>query len=128
MKTILVDAIDCFVSAEGEIFNEMYDLLETYPHRKVILTGANDEQFATFGLDKMPYEVFTLKHDPEKTDPHYFELMMDHFAFSVADLVYFEHNPQAVESARAAGLNVYFYDNEKKDIAELKKFLDTNLA
>ena len=29
-----------------------------------------------FGLDKMPYEVFTLKHNPEKTDPRYYETML----------------------------------------------------
>ena len=69
MKTILVDAVSCFVSEEGEIFKEMYELLETYPNKKIILTGANDEQFKEFGLDKMSYEVFTLKHNPEKTDP-----------------------------------------------------------
>lgn len=65
MKTILVDAIDAFVIEEGgefKIFKKMQDLLETFPNRKIILTGANDEQFKEFGLDKMPWEVFTLKH------------------------------------------------------------------
>ena len=57
MKTILVDAVDAFV-IEGEgIFKQMHDLLETYPNRKIILTGANDEQFVKFGLDQMPYEA-----------------------------------------------------------------------
>jgi len=48
MKTILVDAVDAFVIENGngfEIFPEMHDLLETYPNRKIILTGANDEQY-----------------------------------------------------------------------------------
>ncbi len=49
MKTILVDAVFCFVSEEGQIFKEMHELLETYPNRKVVLTGANDEQFKKFG-------------------------------------------------------------------------------
>ena len=71
MKTIFVDAVDCFVSDTGEIYREMNELLETYPNKKIILTGANDEQFKKFGLNKMPYEVFSLKHDPEKTDPSY---------------------------------------------------------
>lgn len=73
MKTILVDAVDAFVIEGKGVFTEMYDLLETYPNRKIILTGANDEQFKEFGLDTMPYEVFTLKHNPEKTDPKYYE-------------------------------------------------------
>ncbi len=72
MKIILVDAVDAFVIESEGIFKEMHDLLETFPNRKIILTGANDEQFKEFGLDKMPYEVFTLKHNPEKTNPKYF--------------------------------------------------------
>ena len=72
MKTILVDAVDTFViESKGtfKIFKPMHDLLENFPNKKIILSGANDEQFKKFGLDKMPYEVFTLKHNPEKTDP-----------------------------------------------------------
>ena len=82
MKTILVDAIDCFIIEKEktfQIFKEMHDLLETFQNRKIILTGANEEQFKKFGLDNMPYEVFTLKHDPEKTDPKYFEILLQKF-------------------------------------------------
>jgi hypothetical protein len=43
MKTILVDAIYTFVSDEGEMDEEMFKLLETYPNRKILLTGGNDE-------------------------------------------------------------------------------------
>jgi hypothetical protein len=79
MKTILVDAVYCIVSPEGEILEDLYKLLETYTNKKIILTGADDEQFIKFGLDKMPYEVFTLKHNPEKTDPLYYTKMLDYF-------------------------------------------------
>ncbi len=126
MKTILVDAVDCFVSEEGQIFVEMNDLLETYPNKKIILTGANDEQSKMFGLDKMPYEVFTLKHSPEKTDPKYYEIMLSHFNLTKEEVIYFEHNPEAVKSAQSAGIETYFYDNDLKDLGELKKFLDAN--
>jgi len=130
MKTILVDAVDGFViESEGDfkIFKEMHDLLETFPNRKIILTGANDEQFKKFGLDSMPYEVFTLKHDPEKTDPKYYEKMLEHFGLSKDDVVYFEHNPEAVKSAESAGIKSYYYDPEKKDLEALKNFLTENL-
>lgn len=128
MKTILVDAVYCFVSPEGEIFADMYNLLESYPNRKIILTGADNEQFKKFGLDKMPYEVFTLKHNPEKTDSKYYEVLLDHFKLDKSDAVYFEHNPAAVESAQVVGINSYFYDNDKKDISALKDFLDSSLV
>lgn len=127
MKTILVDAVDCFVSDAGVIFQEMYDLLETHPNKKIILTGANDEQFKKFGLDKMPYEVFTLKHNPEKTDPKYFQILLERYELNANDVIYFEHNPKAVESAQSVGITSYFYDNEKKALAGLKNFLDSNI-
>lgn len=112
---------------KGEIFEEMYSLLETYPNRKIILTGANDEQFKKFGLDKMPYKVFTLKHDPEKTDPSYFEKMLDHFGLSKDEVVYFEHNPSATESAKSVGIMSYFYDHAQRDLKALRMFLDESL-
>jgi len=129
MKTILVDAVDGFVieTEKGfEVFKKMYDLLETFPNRKIILTGANDEQYKEFGLDKMPYEVFTLKHNPEKTDPKYFETMLQHFGLKNSEVIYFEHNPEAVKSAESVGINSYYYNPEKKDLEALRKFLTEN--
>ncbi len=130
MRTILVDAVNAFViEDEGtfKIFKEMHDLLESFSNRKIILTGANDEQFKKFGLDKMPHDVFTLKHDPEKTDSKYYETMLKHFSLSKDDVVYFEHNPGAVKSARSVGIKTYHYDSDKKDLKALKDFLLENL-
>ena len=128
MKTILVDAVHCLVSAEGQIFEEMRLLLETYPNKKIILTGANDEEFKKFKLDQMPYEVFTLKHNPEKSDPKYYETLLKHFELDKDEVVYFEHNPKAVESARLFNINSYYYNNDEKDLDSLKEFLDKNLV
>lgn len=127
MKTILVDAVFCFVSEKGEVFDDMYNLLENYPNKKIILTGANDEQFKKFGLDKMPYEVFTLKHTPEKTSPEYYEKMLSHFGLINDSVIYFEHAEEAVKSSESLGIKTYYYDNDKKDLTDLKKFLDDNL-
>lgn len=130
MKTILVDAVEGLV-VQGEagfhVFEEMHQLLETFPNKKIILTGANDEQFQTFGLDKAPYEVFTLKHNPEKTDPKYYETMLEKFGLGKEDVVYFEHNENAVKSAQSVGIKTYHYDPEKKDLLALKNFLTKNL-
>lgn len=126
MKTILVDAVDCFVSSTGEIFAEMHELLETYPNKKLIVTNANDEQLLKFGLDHMPYEVFTLKHDPEKTDPAYFTRLLQQFGLTASDVLYFEHNPEAVASAQSIGITAYHYDHEKRDLDSLGQFLSKN--
>ncbi len=129
MKTILVDAVDAFVlELEGsfKIFKGMHDLLESFPNKKIILTGANDDQFKEFGLVKMPYEVFTLKHNPEKTNPKYYETLLTQFGLTKENVVYFEHNPEAVKSAQSVGINTYYYDPEKKDLEALRTFLAEN--
>jgi FMN phosphatase YigB (HAD superfamily) len=131
MKTILVDAVGAFVieTKEGafEIFEGMQQMLDEFSNKKIILTGANEEQFKKFGLDKMPYEVFTLKHDPEKTDPEYYKKMLEHFNLKVEDVVYFEHNREAVGIAQSVGINSYYYDEDTKDLESLKGFLDKNI-
>jgi HAD superfamily hydrolase (TIGR01509 family) len=127
MKTILVDAIDGLILEDGTIFEEMHQLLEKYPNPKLVLTGANDEQFKEFNLDQSPYEVFTLKHNPEKTDPKYFEIMLDKYNLKPEEVVYFEHNKEAAENAKTVGINTMLYDSTKRDLIELKNFLDSNL-
>lgn len=124
MKTILVDAIHCFVSPQGVINSDMHVLLETYNNKKIILTGADDVQFKNFGLDKMPYEVFTLKHDPEKTNPEYFHKLLLHFNLKAEDVIYFEHDQSAVASAQSVGIKTHHYDSEKKDLRALEDFLN----
>ena len=127
MKTILIDAINAFVDKETGIFKEMYELLEKYSNPKIILTGANKEQMEKFGLDKMPYEVFTLEHNPEKTNPQYYETMLNNFGLEAKDVIYFEHDKISVKSAQAVGINTYHYDKKEKDLIALKDFIDQNL-
>ena len=52
MKTILVDAVNAFVmeTENGfEIFESMQKMLDEFPNTKIILTGANNEQFSING-------------------------------------------------------------------------------
>ena len=126
MKTILVDAVGTFV-VDGKINEDLHKLLETYPNKKVILTNANDEQLVTFGLTNMPYEMFTLKHNPDKVDPKYFETFLKRYNLDKSDVIYFEHSQEAVDSAKSLGIVAHFYDADKKDLVALKEFLDTNL-
>lgn len=130
MKTILVDGAYCFtIEKDGkfEIFQDMYNLLETYPNKKIILTGANAEQREKFNLNNVPYPLFTLEHNPEKTDPKYFEILLKKYNLENKDVVYFEHNPESIKGAKLAGIDTYFYDNDKKNLVGLKKFLDDSL-
>lgn len=127
MKTILIDAVNTFVIKGKGVFEAMYKMLERYQNKKIILTGANDEQMETFGLKKIPYKVFTLKHNPEKTDPKYYEIMLKYLNLDAQDVIYFEHDENAVKSARSVGITTHHYNKNKKDLVTLKKFIDENL-
>ncbi len=126
MKTILVDAVNTFV-VDGKINDKMHDLLETYPNKKIILTNANDEQIKEFGLENLPFEMFTLKHNPDKVDSKYFNIMFEQLGLNSEEVIYFEHNEESIKSAESIGIKTYHYDKDKKDINGLKQFLDTNL-
>ena len=127
MKTILVDGISGLILKDGTLQQEMYELLEQYPNPKLVLTGANDEQWRQFNLDISPYEVFTLKHNPEKTDPEYFKILLDKYHLKAEDVVCFEHSREAADTARSLGIKTYFYDHTKQDIPALREFIDANL-
>ena len=128
MKTILVDAVDTFV-IEGEgVHKPMFDLLEQYPNRKIILTNADDAQIVQFGLIDLPYELFTMKHTPDKTEPAYFQEMLKHFGLETDEVIYFEHNPMAVKSAESLGIISYHYDAKTKDMINLKNFIDSCIS
>lgn len=129
-KVILVDAVHTLVVEDEKgfsVFDEMRTLLETFPNRKIVLTGANDEQYRVFGLQNVPYEVFTLKHNPEKTDPEYYQKLLQSFDLKPEQVVYFEHDRQAVQSAESVGIVSYWYDSEKKDLKSLENFLEQHL-
>jgi FMN phosphatase YigB (HAD superfamily) len=127
MKTILIDAVNTFV-VNGEIFREMYELLEKYPNNKIILTNADDTQIESFGLVNLPYELFTLKHNPNKTDPAYFLKMFESLRLTKESVLYFEHNIEAVKSAQSVGIMTYHYQKDEKGLIALQKFLDENLS
>lgn len=122
MKTILVDAWNTFVTQDG-VFVDMQNMLDEFANTKIILTNANDEQLVQLGIVHMPYEVFTLKHNPDKVDPTYYTTMLQHFNLATDDVVYFEHNTDAVKSARSVGIQTYHYDKDVKDFGALKDFL-----
>jgi HAD superfamily hydrolase (TIGR01509 family) len=131
MKTILADAVNTtIIETPEETFfknKELFDLLATYPNNKIIVTNANDEQMVGFGLTDVPYPVFTMKHNPDKPDPLYFKTLLEKYSFEPSDVIYFEHNPKAVESARSVGITAYHYNKDTRDLVALKEFLDKNL-
>ena len=112
MKTILVDIAHTFFIYNHGIFKEMYDLLEEYPNKKILVTNAGSKKMMEKGIIDLPYEVFTLENDPSKSESEYFIKLLDHYQLKPEDVVYFDHIPECVESAKKVGIKSYFYDVE----------------
>ncbi|MBU6430944.1 MAG: hypothetical protein KGJ58_02045 [Patescibacteria group bacterium] len=53
--------------------------------------------------------------------------MLAYFNLSKENILYFEHNEDAVKSAISVGIKTYYYDKDKKDLENLKFFLDNNI-
>ncbi len=126
MKTILVDAVDCFVSETGEINKQMHEMLESFDNPKIIVTNAPDEMISEFGLDKVPYPVYSLKKNPMKTDPEYFKKFLEDNNIESEDVVYFEHNIEAVKSAESVGIKTYHFDHVVNDVEGVGRFIENN--
>jgi HAD superfamily hydrolase (TIGR01509 family) len=126
-KTILVDAWNSFVIESG-INIDMLALLNRFDNPKIIATNANASEMVKFGIVDMPYHVFTLEHNPNKPDPSYYRQLLEHFNLDSSEVVYFEHNPEAVESARSVGIDTHYYDKDVRDLAALEAFLVDKLT
>jgi HAD superfamily hydrolase (TIGR01509 family) len=128
MKTILVDAVGGIIKLEnGSIFRKFEELLDSYSNKKIVLTNAKKEKFKQYSLDKLSYDVFTLEHRIEKTDPEYYKNLLTSYGLNVENVIYIEHNADAVRSAESVGIKTYFYDHTKQDLEALKEFLDSNI-
>lgn len=126
MKTILVDAWNTFVTETG-VNHEMYELLETFPNPKIILTNANPDEQIRLGIVDMPYPVFSCNHNPDKINPLYYQKLLEKYEFQPEDVIYFEHNLAHVESAKSIRIKTYHYDKDAQDTSSLKKYLQDNL-
>jgi len=125
MKTILVDAWNTFVK-NNTIDSDIYKILESYENQKIILTNANNKELINLGIVNMPYKVFSLSHNPNKNDKLYFIKLIEKYDLIISDLVYIEHNKEAVKSAISLGIKTYHY-KPQESTDELSQFLLKNM-
>lgn len=125
VKYILVDAWNTLVTETG-INTRLVSLLDRFETPKIIVTNANEEEKVKFGIVNMPYPVFSLAHQPNKTDPLYFKKLLSHLSVKAEEVVYFEHHPQACESAISIGIQTH-WQAKGADLQTLEHFLSQHL-
>ena len=74
----------------------------------------------------MPYDVFSLSHNPNKDDSLYFKLLIEKYNLSNTNLIYIEHNYEAVQSAMSIGIKTHHY-NPKDSNDKVYQFLLKNI-
>jgi len=127
MKTIIIDAVHCLYDQKGSINQALFNLLEQFPNQKIIATNADDQQMSLFGLDNAPYPVFTLKHNPNKPNPLYFQTFMEQYLLSPKELLYIEHDLEAVHSAEKNKIMSFLYTDSNQHLVDIEQFLTSNL-
>ena len=126
MKTILIDAWNTLFTESG-IDEEIKRILDSFENKKIVLTNADDEQIVKFGIDKSPYEVFSLKHNPNKIDENYYKIFLEKYNLSSGDVIYIEHNFDAIKSAEKNNILSYHFDKGVRDLKKMREFLESNL-
>jgi len=125
MKIILIDAWNTLIKNK-KLDIDLYNLLEKFENRKIILTNANNKELINYGIVEMPYDVFSLSHNPNKDDSLYFKLLIEKHNLSNTNLIYIEHNYEAVQSAMSIGINTHHY-NPKDSNDKVYQFLLKNI-
>jgi flavin reductase (DIM6/NTAB) family NADH-FMN oxidoreductase RutF len=119
-KVLLVDAVGCLVNLKGNINHKIKNLIQKFDNKKIVLTNADDREREIF-LKKISYEIFTLKHKPNKSDPKYYKKFLSKFRLKPYQVVYIEHDLKAVKSAKNNGIITHHFDG---DIKKLQAFLN----
>ena len=55
-------------------------------------------------------------------------ILLKHFDLVINDVVYIEHNLEALRSAESLKIKVFHYDKDLKDINKLNQFLKINIS
>ena len=130
MKTLLIDAVNTFIIKGEWIDQNIYQIIQQYPDiQNIIVTNADYQQDNLFGLCDMPYPVFTGKKNPHKSDPSYYQLLYKTHNLNPQDIIYIEHNIDAIKSAQQNGINkTYHFDPLQKNYDKLDQFLKNHLT
>jgi flavin reductase (DIM6/NTAB) family NADH-FMN oxidoreductase RutF len=125
MKKILaIDAVGCLVNLRGKINYKIKKLVHKFKNRKVVLTNASDSEKKIF-LKNISYQIFSLKHKPNKSNPKYFKKFLSKYKLKPEQIIYIEHDIKAVKSAQSIGIVAHHFNG---DLKNLENFLNLFLG
>jgi leucyl-tRNA synthetase len=128
-QTILVDAINTlFIKQEdGLVLNtELADYLNYLDAQKIIVTNAKDEILTKLEelIKDYSWKIFSLKFNPEKTSPEFYQIAIKELNLDVTNTIYFDHLPANLEAAKYNNINCFQYLNNKQAIELVNDFIN----
>jgi FMN phosphatase YigB (HAD superfamily) len=125
-KTLLIDAIGCLINSDFTINLELLQFLQSRNESLVLITNAKDENLLKIKslLIGENIQIFTKEFNPIKTDPKYFEILLNELNLKSQDCFYIDHDKTNLESAKANHIDGVLFKDNSEVILELKTFLD----
>ena len=116
----LVDAINCLISRNGKINEEVANFLEKQHRRIIVVTNTKDDNIKN-NLKKHGFEIFNEENIPPKKEPSYFKKLLNKKNLYPENVFYFDHKKENLGSAMKAGItHLCLWDG---DLDNVKKSL-----
>ena len=126
IKAILVDAISCLFDEKRKINKKLLEMLLSYNLQLIIVTNVDLKDIINkpiIDIIGQNISVFTIKNNPNKTNPQYFKELLREYNLNPNEIIYFDHSKENINSAEKIGINSELY----KNLNQIKKFIDENL-
>jgi len=125
IKAILVDAMYCLFDKDRNLNKELFSMLNNYPTKLIIVTNADlndtkNKPLTEFISDNI--DIYTLKNNPDKSNPEYFEKLLNKYNLKPNEIIYFDHSEDNLNSAKKLGIKTELYKNSK----QIQNFIDNN--
>lgn len=110
---LLVDAARTIINSD-EHYNietwslnkELADFLHNLGNKVIVVTNADGQKLDKVKtiLSDYSFDIFSLERNPNKTDPIYFQHLLDTYQISPEDCFYFDHKQENLDAAKQAGI------------------------
>ncbi len=125
IKAILVDAIYCLFDKDRNLNKELFSILSNYPTKLIIVANADLNDNKNKPLTELisdNIDIYTLKNNPDKTRPEYFEKLLSRYNLKPSEIIYFDHSEVNLNSAKKLRIKTELYKNPK----QIQSFIDNN--
>lgn len=109
-KIILLDGMHCLFDENFVVHKEIEHGIKSFGSRVIIITNAPKEKMIKI-TEETGFEVVTYENNPNKTNPEFFEIMLQEKNINAEDCIYLDHLQDNLDSAEFAGITGVLYEH-----------------